>query len=225
MKKSLTSIAIGMLLFPIVNVSADTTVITAHEEPTVVEPVEENCLSDFGGVNFILGVGGSFLNVKAEDRVKISKDVNRFIGVIGLGGGKVFKNEFYVGGEALFDFTKEEKYDVSGVLAEMKSGGFFSSVGLRVGYVVPQYGLMTYFRVAGSHSKASGKVKASGEKLECSKIVPTLALGIEKAFCKKFTARLEGEYRFKATKSDKGVKLTANNGFNVRALISYNVHF
>ena len=51
-----------------------------------------------------------------------------------------------------------------------------------------------------------------------------LLVGANK-LCKKFTARLEGEYRFRGSKKEGAVELKANDGFNIRALVSYNVRF
>ena len=236
MKKIVASTALVGLLSPMA-LNADTTVVTAHEEPAIVEQAPEECCSpDFGGIQFILGIGGSFLKAEVKDKdngtnAKISKNANRFIGTVGLGGGKVFKDKFYVGMEVLFDFTKNKDwteqitYKTVNQNAKLKSNGLFTSLGLRLGYIVPKYNTMVYFKVAGSHSSAKVNFETSNKELKAAKIVPTLALGVEKAFCKKFTARLEGEYRFKGTKKEDGYELKANDGFNIRALVSYNVRF
>lgn len=236
MKKIVASTALAGLLSPMA-LNADTTVVTAHEEPAIVEQAPEECCSpDFGGIQFILGIGGSFLKAEVKDKdngtnAKISKNANRFIGTVGLGGGKVFKDKFYVGMEVLFDFTKNKDwteqitYRTVNQNAKLKSNGLFTSLGLRLGYIVPKYNTMVYFKVAGSHSSAKVNLETSNKELKAAKIVPTLALGVEKAFCKKFTARLEGEYRFKGTKKEDGYELKANDGFNIRALVSYNVRF
>ncbi len=236
MKKIVASTALAGLLSPMA-LNADTTVVTAHEEPAIVEQAPEECCSpDFGGIQFILGIGGSFLKAEVKDKdngtnAKISKNANRFIGTVGLGGGKVFKDKFYVGMEVLFDFTKNKDwteqvtYKTVKQNAKLKSNGLFTSLGLRLGYIVPKYNTMVYFKVAGSHSTAKVNLETANKELKAAKIVPTLALGVEKAFCKKFTARLEGEYRFKGTKKADGYELKANDGFNIRALVSYNVRF
>ena len=115
MKKIVASTALAGLLSPMA-LNADTTVVTAHEEPAIVEQAPEECCSpDFGGIQFILGIGGSFLKAEVKDKdngtnAKISKNANRFIGTVGLGGGKVFKDKFYVGMEVLFDFTKNKDW-------------------------------------------------------------------------------------------------------------------
>ena len=236
MKKIVASTALAGLLSPMA-LNADTTVVTAHEEPAIVEQAPEECCSpDFGGIQFILGIGGSFLKAEIKDKdngtnEKISKNANRFIGTVGLGGGKVFKDKFYAGLEVLFDFTKNKDwteqvtYKTVKQNAKLKSNGLFTSLGLRLGYIVPKYNTMVYFKVAGSHSTAKVNLETANKELKAAKIVPTLALGVEKAFCKKFTARLEGEYRFKGTKKADGYELKANDGFNIRALVSYNVRF
>ena len=235
MKKIVASTALVALLFPAVD--ADTAVVTAHEEPAIVEQApEECCTPDFGGIQFILGIGGSFLKAELKDKdngtnAKISKNANRFIGTVGIGGGKVFKDKFYAGLEVLFDFTKSKDWTEEGTYkgvkrnVKLKSNGLFTSLGLRLGYIVPKYNTMVYFKVAGSHSSAKVNSETANKELKAAKIVPTLALGVEKAFCKKFTARLEGEYRFKGTKKAEGYELKANDGFNIRALVSYNVRF
>ena len=235
MKKIVASTALAALLFPAVD--ADTAVVTAHEEPAIVEQApEECCTPDFGGIQFILGIGGSFLKAELKDKdngtnAKISKNANRFIGTVGIGGGKVFKDKFYAGLEVLFDFTKSKDWTEEGTYkgvkrnVKLKSNGLFTSLGLRLGYIVPKYNTMVYFKVAGSHSSAKVNLETANKELKAAKIVPTLALGVEKAFCKKFTARLEGEYRFKGTKKAEGYELKANDGFNIRALVSYNVRF
>ncbi|MBR1734280.1 MAG: hypothetical protein IJ730_02355 [Alphaproteobacteria bacterium] len=241
MKKIVTSTALAALLAPYA--SADTAVVTAHEEPAVIveqAPEEECCTPDFGGVSFILGIGGSFLKeeIKNKDKKvlrdfdKSSKNINRFMGTVGFGYGSVLKNKIYVGGEFLVDFTKNKKHNniVKGANESyMKVGGMYYSLGLRLGYVVPKYNTMVYFKVAGSHSSAKafykGTATSDGKTLKANKIVPTLALGVEKAFSKKLAARLEGEYRFRAKKKSEGFELKANDGFNIRALVSYNVRF
>lgn len=244
MKKIVASTALAALLAPYAG--ADT-VVTAHEEPAVVvEQAPEECTPDFGGVNFILGIGGSFLKAELKNKDKTnygtfeksSKNVNRFIGTVGVGGGNVYKNVFYVGMELLFDFTKNKEYTLTQDIrnssnAKLKSNGLFTSLGLRFGYIIPKYNTMVYFKASGSHSAAKARIDAQGAAaqgrpnvvLKASKVVPTLALGVEKAFCKKFTARLEGEYRFKCTKKAEGFEIKANDGFNIRALVSYNVRF
>ena len=241
MKKIVASTALASMLSPMA-LNADTTVVTAHEEPAIVEQApEEVCSPDFGGIQFILGIGGSFLKAELRDKdngsnSKISKNANRFIGTVGIGGGKVFKDKFYVGMEVLFDFTKNKDWSDDftikekgkadrKVKAKLKTNGLFTSLGLRLGYIVPSHNTMVYFKVAGSHSSAKAINETDNKELKAAKIVPTLAIGVEKAFCKKFTARLEGEYRFKGTKKEDGVELKANDGFNIRALVSYNVRF
>ncbi len=170
-----------------------------------------------------------------NDNVTYSKNANRFIGTLGLGYGKTFRNKWYVGIETLLDFTKNKKWELpleNGVSSHMKSGGLFPSLGLRLGYVIQKYNTMVYFKIAGSHSSfkvwTEGVPAAEGgdQEYKVNKVVPTFTLGLEKAFGKRFTARLEGEYRFRSTKTvDDDAELKGNEGFNVRALVSYNVRF
>ena len=239
MKKIVASTALAALITPPLSLNADSTVVSVHEEPAVVveqQAPESYSNPSFDGLNFILGIGGSFLKCKLQnDNVTYSKNANRFIGTLGLGYGKTFRNKWYVGIEALLDFTKNKKWELfskNRVSSHMKSGGLFPSLGLRLGYVIQKYNTMVYFKIAGSHSSCKawteGVSAADGgdQEYKANKIVPTLTLGLEKAFGKRFTARLEGEYRFKSTKTiDDDGELKGNEGFNVRALVSYNVRF
>jgi hypothetical protein len=58
-----------------------------------------------------------------------------------------------------------------------------------------------------------------------------LGLGAEKAFCKKFSAAVEADYNFgwKQKIADKNLKdeqdVRFNKGWNVRALVKYNVKY
>lgn len=241
MKKTLASVAVATLLAPLAN--ADQAVVTALEEPTVVEQ-PECCEPDFGGFGFILGIGGSFAKneLKIKDTKVADKNANRFIGTVGIQGGKVFRSNYYVGAEFLFDFTKNKKNyfetlkvnDVDEMRnASMQMNGCMYSLGLRLGYIFPKYNTMVYFKVAGSHAttKISGDSRNDNgvygyEEGKVCKIAPSIALGVEKAFCKKFTARLEGEYRFQAKKGEASeTQLKQKGMFNIRALLSYNVRF
>ena len=233
MKKIVASTALAAMITPPLAVSADTTVVTAHEEPAIVEQApEECCTPDLGGFYAALGIGGSFLKCEIKDKNTgnnvFSKNTNRFIGTVGLGYGKVFKDKFYIGLEALLDFTKNKKWGMDngdGTTTHLESKGLFPSVGLRLGYVVPKYNTMVYLKVSGSYSQMEGWSDDDPEKEKVSKIAPSLALGVEKAFGKRFTARLEGDYRFKSKKTEENAELKAHEGFTVRALVSYNVRF
>lgn len=227
MKKILLSAAMGSLFF---TANADQTVVTAHEEPAVIieqAPIEEVCECTFGGIYAGLGIGGSFYKNKyknAAEELK-TKNINRFVGTVALGAGKVFKDVFYVGLEGMMDFTKSKKHDMhrqNGDLYgfSLKNSGIVSSIGLRAGYVVNSINTLVYGKVAASHASCKVVENANGNKKESSsKFAPALALGVEKAFCKKFTARLEGEYRFESKKDG----LKANKGFTVRSLLAYHV--
>ena len=128
----------------------------------------------------------------------------------------------------MLDFTKNKKWDLDngdGSTAHLESKGLFPSVGLRLGYVVPKYNTMVYLKVSGSYSKLESFSDGDSEKIKVDKIAPSLALGLEKAFGKRFTARLEGDYRFKSKKTEENAELKAHEGFTVRALVSYNVRF
>ncbi|MDR2067946.1 MAG: hypothetical protein LBP41_03085 [Holosporaceae bacterium] len=207
---------------------------------TAVDEGSPSCQCAFDSVYLGLGVGGSFLKAKAEAKAEAegisgSKNVNRFIGSVLIGGGKTFK-KFYVGAEGLLDFSKSKdnyfEKDVSGVKVSgnLKSDGVSAQLGIRLGAVIKDSWLV-FFKVAGVHDKVT--LKTGEREGSCSKIAPALSLGVEKLFCKKFSARLEGQYVFKADKTAKflvadrevDVKVKNDGGFVIRALVAYNVKY
>ena len=238
MKKILLSAAMGSLFF---TANADQTVVTAHEEPAiVVEQAPEVCECAFGGIYLGLGMGGSFLKNDSYGKigtteVKGNNNVNRFIGTVVLGGGKVFSEKFYLGLEGMMDFTKSEKKTFktgNADVFEQKNSGFLPSIGIRFGYVYNTW--LIYGKVSASYASVEAKERLTANNAKiasANKFAPALALGVEKAFCKKFTARLEGEYRFESkknfTETYAGQAITGsvkgNKGFTVRALVAYNV--
>lgn len=234
MKKILLSAAVGSLFF---TANADQTVVTAHEEPAiVVEQAPEVCECPFGGLYLGLGIGGSFLQNNGSVTTngaayqKMDNNVNRFIGTIALGGGKVFNEKFYLGLEGMMDFTKSENKRIANNTFKIKNTAVIPSIGLRLGYVYNCW--LIYGKVSASHASTEATVVANNVKLgSAKKFAPALALGVEKAFCKKFTARLEGEYRFESKKDFNETiggtnyigSVKGNKGFTVRALVAYNV--
>lgn len=211
MKKILLSAAVGSLFF---TANADQTVVTAHEEPAiVVEQAPEVCECPFGGLYLGLGIGGSFLKHDADLKA------NRFIGTVALGGGKVFKEKYYLGLEGMMDFTKQKKKEFTedGHKIQAKTSGCIPSIGIRLGYVYNTW--LVYGKISASHASFEVNDFTENENFSVKKFAPALALGVEKAFCKKFTARLEGDWRFASKKEG----TSTNKGFTVRALVAYNV--
>ncbi|MDR2794959.1 MAG: outer membrane beta-barrel protein [Holosporaceae bacterium] len=254
MKKYILLTASGVLFFVAAN--ADQSVLAVHEEPVVVaaepepepqpaviEQVDEyNC--PFCGVYLTLGVGGSFLKNKIDGhigqdqaRANIKSDnqnVNRVIGVVGLGGGKVFNDTIYVGGDILCDFSSSKEKNVenitvdgaalgAGWIAKIKTAAVIPSVALRLGYFNKNAEILLFTKIAASYTSSTlkannGNAFVGEEKI--SKFAPALGLGIEKAFSKKFSGRLEGEYRFNSRKD----AFKAAGAVNVRALVAYHIN-
>ncbi|MDR3179684.1 MAG: porin family protein [Holosporaceae bacterium] len=248
MKKYALLTVSGVLFFAAAN--ADQSVLAVHEEPVVVaaepEPQptvleqEEEYNSPFSGVYVTLGIGGNFLSSKIDgnlDPFSLKSDnarVNRVAGIVGLGGGKVLNNTFYIGGEVLCDFSgsKEKNLEnihlngnaVNNVDAKVKISAVIPSVALRLGYFNKNVDMLFFAKIAASY--ASVKVTAptlnNGVTIkgDVSTFSPAIGLGIEKAFGKKFSGRLEGEYRFSSSKD----LLKAASGLNVRALVAYHIN-
>ncbi|MBO7537597.1 MAG: hypothetical protein J6T29_04635 [Alphaproteobacteria bacterium] len=114
---------------------------------------------------------------------------------------------------------------------DVKIGGFVPQLNFRAGYVFKNnilvYGKLgcaltkvsvdSYYKMAGSDEWIKDK-DGSGSKTKPSLI---LGLGAEKSFGKKFSAAVEADYNFGW--KHKGYK--ANKGWNVRALVKYNVKY
>ncbi|MDR3187049.1 MAG: porin family protein [Holosporaceae bacterium] len=203
---------------------------------TTVDEGAVPCECAFDSVYLGLGAGGSFLKSKAEhDKLSGSKSFSRFIGSVFLGAGKSFK-KFYIGAEGLLDFTKSKSADIEketgGVTVKgtLRNGGVSPQLGIRLGAIVKDSWLI-FLKVAGVYNKTS--LKIGDREGSCSKLTPALSLGVEKLFCKKFSARLEGEYVFSANKTaqytidnkDVDVKIKNEGGFVIRALAAYNVKY
>lgn len=254
MKKYLLLAASGTLFFAASN--ADQSVVAANEEPVVVaaavepepQPIvaaetEEEYNCPFCGVYVTLGAGGSFLKNKIDGNIGINnaapnvktpnKDLNRVIGVLGLGGGKVFKENFYVGGEVLCDFSSSKEKNLGITTADgnpavaddtvkVKTSAVVPSIGLRLGYFNKNADLLFYAKAAASYTSTTFKshIGQNDYETKVSKFAPAVGLGIEKAFGKKFSGRLEGEYRFKSSKE----AYKSASGVNVRALVAYHVN-
>ena len=186
--------------------------LNANAEDVVVEEaaVEQSCFDAvYGG----LGIGGSFLKVDDEK-------FNRFIGTVVLGGGKAFKGKYYLGAEALFDFTgsKSKSITDNGEALTLDNKGFRPQLNVRLGYVFNNDN-MVYLKAGMGYSKV--KASYTDESINYNKWAPIIALGGEKAFCNKFSAGVEAEYAFGKKEGD----TRFNKGWNVRALIKYNIKY
>ncbi len=188
-----------------------------------VEVIEAAQTSAFSSIYAGLGIGGSFLKTDLEmfGINVLSKKANRFIGSFVLGAGKVFSNNFYVGGEFLMDFTKNKKFEYDNGDAQMK--GFIPQVDLKFGYVFKN-DVLAYAKLGGAWSKVSAYAKSTDKTYSKSKLSFVVGLGVEKAFCKKFSAAVEGDYNF-GFKDGDIIKVTCNKGWTVRALVKYNVKY
>ena len=202
------------------------------DEYVVAEAVEA---SIFDSVFLGAGFGGNFLkaspsaefkdNFDFEDLSNLKK--NRLMGSVAFGAGKVLKNKMYIGGEVLFDMmkNKEETFEKEGTDTEvfLKANGLMTQFVGKIGYA-SQKKVLVYTKMACALSKVKVGAEAAGkEDLEKSKTGASFVLGVgaEKAFCNKFSTALEVEYDF----GFKAEKVLFNRGWNVRALVKYNVKY
>ena len=183
----------------------------------------------------------------ATDWGYLNPKANRFIGSFVLGGGKVFNNKIYVGAEFLMDFTKNKKFSVEHsatspvyvndgtnnyVLADIygKIGGFIPQINAKLGYAFNKCTL-AYVKLGCAWTKVTVdsydvSTPATPKEVPSASFSKTkaafvLGVGAEKAFCKKFSAAVEGDYNFGWKYS--GLKF--NKGWTVRALVKYNVKY
>ncbi len=116
---------------------------------------------------------------------------------------------------------------------EGKIGGFIPQINAKIGYAFNKCTL-AYLKLGCAWTKVTVDVSKetagsnpiqytavpaeSGSKTKAAFV---LGLGAEKAFCKKFSAAVEGDYNFGW--KYKGLKF--NKGWTVRALVKYNVKY
>ena len=208
-------------------------VFAAGAEDIVAEDEAVETASSFDRVYFGLGLGGSFLKntVERNDSGTLEsfekQKVNRFMGNVAFGGSKVFGEKFYLGGEIFLDLAKSQKKDLKyngAKLGEAESRGTVFGIGIPFGYTINEW--LVYLKPAISFPKVTGKDNSNKEVGSVSKAAWSIALGVEKPFCQKFSGRLEGEYRFKASKTfDGNVKIKTGDGFNIRAIVAYSVKY
>ncbi len=194
-----------------------------------IEVVENNIQAgDFSTVYAGLGMGGNFL----KDNVG-----NRFMGSLVIGAGKQFNNNIYIAGEFLGDFAKSVKKEetVNNVFNKASLSGIVPNLNFKVGYVFKK-NVLVYGKVGCSWRKTTLQKNDTKESKKKASIV--LGAGVERIFCKKFSAALEGDYNFgynwnykieykdgnvSRTKEDKAKDLGA--GWNIRALVKYNIKY
>ncbi|MDR2157877.1 MAG: outer membrane beta-barrel protein [Holosporaceae bacterium] len=208
-------------------------VFSAGADEAVISEDLTSAGSEFSGVYFGLGVGGNFVKNKADYYLNnvflcsiADHRINRFVGTVVFGGGKTFANKFYVGGEFLLDFAKLSSYNIG--FTNCKVRGIVPELALRLGYV--KNDLMFYVKPGVSFVNYSERdIRDGREGADISKAVYSLGLGVEKTICKKFSTRLECEYLFPAKKKFRQsinypkANYKIHNGFNLRALVVYNV--
>ncbi|MDR1334177.1 MAG: hypothetical protein LBJ71_03090 [Holosporaceae bacterium] len=214
-------------------VSCFSVAVHADEEEQIVN-TEENYADPLTGCYFALGIGGNFIQNKGSaDLGNIEKkDVNTAVATTVLGAGKVFANSIYLGGEALADFCKSHKNDLvinSAKRGTVKNSGIVPALALRTGWV--KNDCLFYAKLGAALPRTTYSNSAGNESLKISKPSWTIGLGVEKVLCRKFSGRLEGEYLLGHKKNVTmpapvgTVKPKARTGFNIRALVAYNVKF
>lgn len=223
MKKVATSVAICTMVF---SVNAED-----------VEVVEASASSSiFSSVYAGLGFGGNF----QKNTIVDGAGKNRLLGSFLIGAGKQFQNNMYIGGEFLGDFARTISKSTTdtddNTYRKASLGGFVPHAILRAGYVT-KTDVLVYGKLGFSWRKT--RVQVGDFKDSKRKAAFVLGAGVEKAFCKKFSAALEADYDFGynwkkdytyknpagTAKSDDFDKKGCGEGWNIRALVKYNVKY
>ena len=182
--------------------------------------------SAFNSIYGGLGIGGSFLESNVHYTNADGKDkkvkANRVIGSAVLGGGKVFSNNVYAGGEFMLDFAKNKKFEGTFPWGNgcSKVMGIVPQINAKAGYVFKN-DLLAYGKLGCAWSKGKTENYDRNEKFSKTKASFVLGAGVEKAFCKKFSAAVDADYNF----GWKQLGVRFNKGWNVRALVKYNVQY
>ncbi|MDR2267999.1 MAG: hypothetical protein LBD81_00935 [Holosporaceae bacterium] len=168
-------------------------------------------------------------------------------------GRKIPGKPIYLGIEAGLDAKRCSVYSQANNTANgvryfdilAKRNGLVPSLALRIGHYHADTGVLTFLKVGVSYAKSSSEytewdIDAAGlDKVtvrnycECTSYSPLVALGLEKAFTRCCSARVEAEYRLGKNKTkaftghggDHGAanKLYQKDSVNIRALVCYNV--
>ena len=190
---------------------------------------------------FYAGIGVSFNHSEfrtedTTDNLSVHKTkMNALGGSVALGYNHGF-GSFFAGLEATLDVCKNKKRDFTWTLAggtvngKCKISGVVPTVALRLGGFVPMMDAIVYARAGVAYQKCECDPEVRDDALpnaKLSKIMPVVGLGVEKKInC--LTARLEGDYRFRANKKfsntdgDTDFKNKNKGGYTVRLMALYN---
>ncbi|MDR2766056.1 MAG: porin family protein [Holosporaceae bacterium] len=136
----------------------------------------------------VLTVGANAMSVRfVEKEISVDQKKDRFSGSFFLGYGKAYNGKFYVGVELFSDLSQDLKTsdDVSKV--NLKTKGVVPGAALRLGFV--HRGWLAYLKGGFTHQSTSVDRGADYNDLAFM-----VGGGLEKAFCKNFTLRLDADY-------------------------------
>jgi hypothetical protein len=201
---------------------------------TVVENVAGETLLYFGG-----GIGGGLFKISSEKKAdgrKESDNRTEVLGTIFVGSSKKLKgNACCIGGELMADFSKNDKYERSGMNtdgvvsgAKANRSGCVPSFAFKIGHCDDNYNVI-YGKVGCAYSKITMEYhnisQAADCKLTVARLSPLIGAGYEHRVSGKYSARLEADYTLKTKRSDDLYKLERTGNFVVRALACYNASF
>ncbi len=177
------------------------------------------------GAGAMFGFGEDTAKIEATGS-DVSKNINRFLGSLFLGSGKAMNSApLYFGGEIIVDLSKAKKetFTLNNQNMTITNNGVIPSFGLRLGYTKPDMDMLFFAKFSLTRVKSS--LDYTGGKLSVGKFAPTIAFGIEKSICRKYTTRFDIEYVFKKEKKNDTYKLERGGSLNLRVMFAYNVRF
>jgi hypothetical protein len=183
---------------------------------------------------------------------EIDQHSTRIGGTFLLGfGRKIPGKPIYLGVEVGLDAKRCAIYSEANCSANglrlfdiyTKRNGLVPSLALRIGHYHADSGILTFFKVGVSYVKSSSRyhewadpadhnnldVTSVDHTYKCTSYSPLVALGLEKAFTRCCSARVEAEYKLGKNKTEifgtngAANKLYQKDGVNIRALVCYNV--
>ncbi|MDR0678438.1 MAG: hypothetical protein LBF44_02785 [Holosporaceae bacterium] len=185
----------------------------------------------FDGIHFGAGLGYHISDNVGKifpGSESISTKTSRLIGTVLFGTGRT-SNAYplYWGGEILMDFSRTQHNDTTlgGQKIKIRDNGLMPSCGFRLGCAAEEMGTMFFGKFGMAYKKVIIENNNAESLQKHSKLIPILAMGIEKAVFGSSTFRFDIEYGMKTHKDSDAYGLECGPHFNMRVMIVHHVRF
>jgi hypothetical protein len=187
--------------------------------------------SYFSGTYVGTGISGTFSETKAGKKVnndaeKISQNRNQVFFNLLFGGSKESNGSpLCFGGEIGADFSasKTEEVAFGKEKAKLTHSGINPSVGFFIGYVMSDHAALVFLKGGAVHGKTT--LKNPQEDLTVSQLAPFVGIGIQKALCSTWHARISADLKVKTSKSNDHYYLESGKSVAVRFTLIRNIKF